>query len=249
MSSKSSPSKSSSSESSSQQTEQNPQTLEAASNVYFEYEDVNIAFNNSIALLESNFPLYKDLLLFLSNSCISKALTIQPSAMYAKYLKEFWYTAKVENNIITFSLSHVDKPLSFNRDFFSSVIGLDYTKKFASLPTHEEVKEGLATLGLRDEKRPNLISVTLAQSSPIRIKYFSPTWKILMLYIVKCLGGNQGSHDQLNVNQQMIAYALVATLPKNPLKLPSEEVNGEDSGDKSLSGTAVHPVSKLKAKN
>ncbi|GKF69459.1 hypothetical protein Tco_0202516, partial [Tanacetum coccineum] len=166
---------------------------------------------------------------------------------------------------------------------------LDYTKKFASLPTHEEVKEGLATLDLRDEKRPNLTSVTLAQSSPIRIKYFSPTWKILILYIVKCLGGNQGSHDQLNVNQQMIAYALcwdiniditgilyndlvakltaggkkrrekniidatfkdskisevpltshmrrVATLPEKPLKLPSEEVNGEDSGDKSLSG-------------
>ncbi|GJY18395.1 hypothetical protein Tco_0389886 [Tanacetum coccineum] len=29
-----------------------------------------------------------------------------------------------------------------------------------------------------------------------------------MLYIVKCLGGNQGSHDPLNVNQQMIAFAL-----------------------------------------
>nr|GEV70195.1 hypothetical protein [Tanacetum cinerariifolium] len=140
------------------------------------------------------------------------ALTIQPSAMYAKYLKEFWYTAKVENNIITFLLSHVEKPLSFNHDLFSSVIGLDYAKKFESLPSHEDVKEGLPTLGLTDEKSPNLSSVALSQSSSIRITYFSPTWKILMTYIVKCLGGNQGSHDQLNFNQQMIAYALYRDL-------------------------------------
>ncbi|GJW59330.1 hypothetical protein Tco_0106061 [Tanacetum coccineum] len=53
-----------------------------------------------------------------------------------------------------------------------------------------------------------MTSVSLAQSSPIRIRYFSPTWKILMTYIVKCLGGNQGSHYQLNVNQQTIAFAL-----------------------------------------
>nr|GEX48037.1 hypothetical protein [Tanacetum cinerariifolium] len=46
------------------------------------------------------------------------------------------------------------------------------------------------------------------QSSPLKLRYFIPTWKLLMLYIVKCLGGNQGSHDQLNNNQQVIAYAL-----------------------------------------
>nr|GEV58657.1 hypothetical protein [Tanacetum cinerariifolium] len=143
---------------------------------------------------------------------INKALTIQPSAMYAKYLKEFWYTTKVENNIITFLLSHVEKPLSFNHDLFSSVIGLDYAKKFESLPSHKDVKEGLPTLGLPDEKSPNLSSVALSQSSSIRITYFSPTWKILMTYIVKCLGGNQGSHDQLSFNQQMIAYALCRDL-------------------------------------
>ncbi|GJZ16865.1 hypothetical protein Tco_0552988 [Tanacetum coccineum] len=97
---------SSTAESSSSSSQQIEQTLTAASNVYFAYEDINIAFNNSIALLESKFPLYKDLLLFLSNSC------------------------------------------------------------------------------LIDEKRPNLTSVALSQSSPIRIRYFLPTWKILMTYIV-----------------------------------------------------------------
>ncbi|GKA29698.1 retrovirus-related pol polyprotein from transposon TNT 1-94, partial [Tanacetum coccineum] len=201
-----------------------------------------------------------DLLLFLSNSYISKALTIQPSAMYAEYLKDFWYSAKVKDNAITFSLSHKEKPLTFDRDLFSFVIGLDYTKKFAPLPTHEEVKEGLGTLG-----------------------------------------GNQGSHDHLNVNQQTIAFALcwdididiagilyndlitklttegkkgreknitdatfkdskvsevpltshmrrVSKLPEKPLNLPSEDANIEATGDKSLSRTSVHPVSTPKAK-
>ncbi|GKF67512.1 hypothetical protein Tco_0197191 [Tanacetum coccineum] len=128
--------------------------------------------------------------------------------MYTKYIKEFWYTAKVENNTITFSLLHLKEPLSFDRDLFSSVIGLNYTKAYVHQPSQEAVKDALATLGLVDEKRPNMTSVGLAHSSPLRIRYFSPTWRILMTYIVKCMGGNHSSHDQLNVNKQVIAYAL-----------------------------------------
>ncbi|GJX99853.1 retrovirus-related pol polyprotein from transposon TNT 1-94 [Tanacetum coccineum] len=69
-------------------------------------------------------------------------------------------------------------------------------------------EEAIATFGLADEKKPEIISVDLAHSCPLKVRYFLPTWKVLMVYIVKCLGGNQGSHDQLNINQQMIAYAL-----------------------------------------
>ncbi|GJT89744.1 hypothetical protein Tco_1078589 [Tanacetum coccineum] len=249
-----------------------------------------------------------------------------------KYLKDFWFTTKVKNNTITFSLSHIEEPISFDRDVFSSVIGLDYTKSYVPLPSHEAVKDAFATLGLADENRPNMTYVALAHSSPLRFKYFLPTWRILMTYIVKCLGGNHGSHDQLNVNQQMIAYALwwgldieiagilygdlvtklsaerkkgryknvcysrylslimehllgedylfdehkpmkpyqitdatfkdskisevpltsymrkVAKLPEKPLTHTSLQENIEDTGDKSLSGAAVNPVSKPKAK-
>ncbi|GKB49623.1 hypothetical protein Tco_0900376 [Tanacetum coccineum] len=35
-----------------------------------------------------------------------------------------------------------------------------------------------------------------------------PFTEVLLTYLVKCLGGNQGSHDQLNINQLIIAYAL-----------------------------------------
>ncbi|GJU69076.1 hypothetical protein Tco_1255335 [Tanacetum coccineum] len=147
------------SESSSQQQPK----LTLSSNVHFECEDGHIAFNNSIALLESKIPLYNDMLQFLSKSCISTALTKQPSAYYSKYLREFWYTAEVENatNTITFTLSNFDKPLSFNLDVFLSIIGLNYTENFTPLPQKEMVRVALATLGLVDENNPEISSTDL----------------------------------------------------------------------------------------
>ncbi|GJU58317.1 retrovirus-related pol polyprotein from transposon TNT 1-94 [Tanacetum coccineum] len=82
-----------------------------------------------------------------------------------------------------------------------------FTKPLAK-PSFTRLVACYATLGLANDKNPELTFVDLAHSSPLRITYFSPTWKVLMVYIVKCLGGNHGSHDQLNINQQMITYAL-----------------------------------------
>ncbi|GJS82736.1 retrovirus-related pol polyprotein from transposon TNT 1-94 [Tanacetum coccineum] len=129
--------------------------------------DGHIAFNNSVALLDSKIPEFKDMLQFLSECCISKALVIQPSAVYNKYLRDLWYSTKVVDNTINFSLSHFEKSLSFDRDILASAIGLEYSKEYVSLPDHEAVNDAITTLG-----------------------------------------GNQGSHDQLNINQQMIAFAL-----------------------------------------
>ncbi|GJV36049.1 retrovirus-related pol polyprotein from transposon TNT 1-94 [Tanacetum coccineum] len=131
-------------------------------------------------------------------------------AEYVAASRKFWYTAEVESttNTITFTLSNFDKPLSFHLDDFSSIIGLKYTDNFSPLPQKETVRDALATLGLVDENNLEISSTKLVNSSPLRIRYFSVTWKVLMLYIIKCLGGNQGSHDQLNINQQIIAYGL-----------------------------------------
>nr|GEU42803.1 hypothetical protein [Tanacetum cinerariifolium] len=70
------------------------------------------------------------------------------------------------------------------------------------------VRAALATLGLVDENEPQLSSTDLVNSSPLRIRYFLATWRVLMLYIVKCLRGMQGSYDQQNINQKMIVYDL-----------------------------------------
>ncbi|GJX98739.1 hypothetical protein Tco_0355758 [Tanacetum coccineum] len=154
-------------------SQQQPKQITPTTNVNFECEDGIIAFNNGIALLESKIPLYQPMLQFLSNCCISTALTKQPSAYYSKYLR-----------------------------------GILYSENFAPLPPKETVRAALAILGLFNEKDPYLSSIVLVNSSLLRIRYFSPIWMVLMVYIVKCLGGMQESHDQLNINQQMIAYSL-----------------------------------------
>ncbi|GJZ93378.1 retrovirus-related pol polyprotein from transposon TNT 1-94 [Tanacetum coccineum] len=141
--------------------------------------------------------------------CCAQVLCIKSQladydVLYDKYTSE----ADTATKSITFTLSHFDKPLSFDLDVFSFVIGLKCSEDFVSIPPKEIVKAGLATLGLINENDTSLSSSNLINSSPMKIKYFSPKLRVLMQYIVKCLGGMQGSHDQLNVNQQTIVYCL-----------------------------------------
>ncbi|GJZ59503.1 hypothetical protein Tco_0615319 [Tanacetum coccineum] len=110
---------------------------------------------------------------------------------------------------IAFILSYFEKPLFFNLGDFSSTTKLKYSKNCDSLPPKETVRAGLETLGLVDEKNPHFTPTDLFNSYLLRIKYFSPIWRVLMLHVIKCLGGMQGSHDQLNINQQVIAYSLI----------------------------------------
>ncbi|GJY18008.1 hypothetical protein Tco_0389499 [Tanacetum coccineum] len=156
-----------------------PKPLAPASNVYFQVEDCIIKLNNEVALMESKDDAYTPLLQFLKKSYISVALTKQPSAYYLQYLWEFWYTAEPDmaTKTITFTLSHISKTLSFDLDTFSSVIGLEPSDDYVSIPPKETVKAALANLGLVDEDHPYLTSSTLINSSPVKVKYFSPTWK------------------------------------------------------------------------
>ncbi|GJT98748.1 hypothetical protein Tco_1094266 [Tanacetum coccineum] len=100
--------------------------LSPSSKVNLKCEDGIIALNNAVALLEHTNVLYHPMLSFLSNCCIDTAVTIQPSAIYIEYLREFWYTTEVddETKTITFSLSSSEKPLSFTQDEFISTTGL-----------------------------------------------------------------------------------------------------------------------------
>ncbi|GJZ69466.1 hypothetical protein Tco_0633016, partial [Tanacetum coccineum] len=140
------------------------------------------------------------------------------------------------------------------------------------------VKAGLATLGLFDEDDPSLSSFNIIKSSLVKVKYFSPIWKVLMQYIVKCVGGMHGSHDQLNANQQgtkkernqmsvipdicllhgtsenekaltshMCSMAELSPEPIHSLVPSSEEVNADDTADKSLSRTSAPLVTQPKA--
>ncbi|GKA30880.1 hypothetical protein Tco_0717185 [Tanacetum coccineum] len=165
--------------------------LTPSSKVNFKCEEGIIACNNAVALLEQPNVLYHPMLRFLSNCSISTTLTRQPSATYVEYLKEFWYTAEVdeETKTITFSLSSVEEPLSFTQEKFMSTTGLPVCENVVPTPPppKETVRAGLATLGIFDKDKPSLSSFVLVNSSPIKIKYFTPIWRLFMQYIVKCL--------------------------------------------------------------
>ncbi|GKE45215.1 hypothetical protein Tco_1472499 [Tanacetum coccineum] len=79
---------------------------------------------------------------------------------------------------------------------------LEHSEDIVSISPKETVKAGLETLGLTDENDTSLSSFDLISSSSVKIKYFSPKWRVLMQYIMKCIGGMQGSHDQPNANQE-----------------------------------------------
>nr|GEU62600.1 hypothetical protein [Tanacetum cinerariifolium] len=74
-------------------------------------------------------------------------------------------------------------------------IRLGLYKGFSPLTSHNTVKDTIATLALAEEKNPEKTSVGLAHSSPLRVRYFSPTWKVLMVYLVKYLGGSGHRHS------------------------------------------------------
>nr|GEW30267.1 transcription factor EGL1 isoform X2 [Tanacetum cinerariifolium] len=259
-----------------------------------------IAFNNVVALLEHPDELYQPMLSFISNSFINKALTLQPSAMYVEYLKEFWYTTEVkeETKTITFSLSWWDEPLSFTQKEFISAIGLPFCKNPVPPPPKDTLRAGLANLGLFDKEKPSLSSTVLVNSSPLKMKYFSPIWKIFMQYIVKCLnlvhklsngkknresnicytrflslvfekllGDNYISNDltlvkpytiiaasfqkslasEVPLTSHMLKVAKLLEEPKESLIPPSEEVNADDTTNKSLFRAFEQPVTQPKA--
>ncbi|GKF19594.1 hypothetical protein Tco_0068232 [Tanacetum coccineum] len=90
-------------------------------------------------------------------------------------------------NTITFTLSCSEKPLSFNLGDFKTITGLKYSENNEALPPKETVRAGLETMGLVDEKIPQSTPTKLINLSPLRIRYFSPIWRVLMLHIIKCL--------------------------------------------------------------
>nr|GEX40177.1 copia protein [Tanacetum cinerariifolium] len=180
-----------------------------------------------VALLEHTNDLYPLMLSFLSNGYICNALTIQPSTIYAEYLREFWYTPEVEETTktITFSLSSVEKPLSFTQDEFISAICLPICRNVVPLPPKKTVRVRLATI-------ENYINDSLT---------FVKTRTISSAFFQKPLA------SEVPLTSHMLKVAKLFQEPEQSLILSSEKVNADDSTDKSLIETSVQPITQPKA--
>nr|GEU36739.1 hypothetical protein [Tanacetum cinerariifolium] len=85
-----------------------------------------------------------------------------------------------------------DKPLSFTQDEFISAIGLPICKDTVPILPNETIRAGLATLGLFDKEKPNLSSIVLVNSSPLKMKYFLPIYLVHKLL-------NRKKNKELNI--------------------------------------------------
>ncbi|GJR59340.1 hypothetical protein Tco_1501502 [Tanacetum coccineum] len=155
----------------------------------------------------------------ISNNLVLHSRTKHIDIRY-HFIRDYILKGDIELHFVPTNLQLADifiKPLtepSFTRlvaelDEFIYAIGLPICKDADPLPPKETIRAGLATLGLFDKDKPTLSSTVLVNSSPLKMKYFTPIWKLFMQYIVKCFGGLHGSHDQMNFNQQTIAYCLI----------------------------------------
>ncbi|GJX54687.1 retrovirus-related pol polyprotein from transposon TNT 1-94 [Tanacetum coccineum] len=203
---------------------------------------------------------------------------LQLADIFTKSLAEHSFTRLVAeldttSKFITFTLSHFDKPLSFDRDMFSSVVGFDRSDEFVDIRSKETLKAGLATLGLVDEDHPSLSSSDLINSSPVKRVakdqrkqnvYYARYLSLIMEHLLQ---DNYKNDKLLSLKPyHIIAITFkptwkkkttltshickVADLLLEPIQSlipPSGEVNGDDSADKSLSGTSVSPVTQPKA--
>ncbi|GJW82356.1 hypothetical protein Tco_0146331 [Tanacetum coccineum] len=225
---------------------QQSQQLLLSLKVNFMCEEGIIAFNNAIALLEHPNELYRPMLSFLSNCCINKALTLQPSAIYVDYLKEFLYTPEVEEETktITFSLSWWDERLSFTQDEFISAIRLPTCNDAIPLPPKETVKVGLATLGLFDKDKPTLSSSVLVNSSPLKM---NNDLTLVKPHTIIDASFQKPLAYEVPLTSHMLKVAKLSEEPEQSLIPPSGEVNADDIVDKSLSRASVQPVTQSKA--
>ncbi|GJW13568.1 retrovirus-related pol polyprotein from transposon TNT 1-94 [Tanacetum coccineum] len=193
---------------------------------------------------------------------IARLEAIRIFLAYVAYMDFMVYQMNVKNVFLNGKITeevYVQQPPGFESSEFPN-----YVENYEALPLKETVNAALATLGLVEEKNPQATPSELINSSTLRIRYFS-----LMMYIVKCLGGMQGSQDQLNTNHQVIAYSLIWGMDVDIgnilffdliAKLVNDkkdrdvnicytrEVNANSAIDNSLYGTAVQSTSQPKQK-
>ncbi|GKB76319.1 hypothetical protein Tco_0943214 [Tanacetum coccineum] len=149
-------------------------------------------------------------------------------------MESYWWSTKTLYTIpclsfyptVAFLLLKLNNLLRITQNTFGNndiLLRLKYN--YDSLPSKENVRAGLASLGCIDDKNPHLTPTNLINSSPLRIKYFLPIWRVWMTYVVKCLG-----------------VANLSTKHEKTLILSTEEVNADNTTNKSLSKIVVQSV-------
>ncbi|GJS72908.1 retrovirus-related pol polyprotein from transposon TNT 1-94 [Tanacetum coccineum] len=166
---------------------------------------------------------------------------LQLADIFTKPLAEPSFTILVVEldtitNTISFTFLKFDKPLSFDLDMFSSVIGLKPSENYVSFPPKKTLKAVLATLGLIDEKDTSLSSADLINS------YKNDNLKSLKPYNIIAISFKPTWDNEVALTAHMYMVAELSHDPIKSLLPPFGEVNADDIANKSSSETSVQPT-------
>ncbi|GJS15038.1 reverse transcriptase domain-containing protein [Tanacetum coccineum] len=127
----------------------------------------------------------------------------------ARSLKEF---------IIKFTVINGERPLNLDHKTLCESTRLDYNKgNYVAHPSPEVVKAELAKITTNE---------ALVQKTPVLKTSFLVAWRILLTFVVRVLGENYSSTEQLNSIQQFLAYSLLTRtkiIMANPF--PNDDAN------------------------
>ncbi|GKB32049.1 retrovirus-related pol polyprotein from transposon TNT 1-94 [Tanacetum coccineum] len=168
----------------------------------------------------------------------------------------------------TFTLSYFDKPISFDLNVFSTVIGFKRSENSVLVPPKETVRAGLATLRLIEENNTLISSSDLfylvtgkheRKSNICYTRYLSLIMDYLLgdAYINENLKTLKPHHitassfkptleNEVHLIAHMCKVANLSPAPIKSLLHPSKDVNTDDTTDKSSSDTTVKTESPLK---
>ncbi|KAI3719752.1 hypothetical protein L6452_20656 [Arctium lappa] len=193
--------------------------LVASKNVKFAISDSELPKNNHLARLDFDgvkYPHLKEAAMFLKQSCIAYAITVDPTPSKA-LLQQFWFTA--EEASITNKRGDLVPSISFSTELGSGMmtaLGLRKALRFPdkprngfdALPTNAELIQFLDAMEYAWEPKPRTTipnkKLTLVKKAlmPSQLNY-------IFSHIIQCMSGKSGSLDQASKIQVQMAYSVI----------------------------------------
>ncbi|GJW72811.1 hypothetical protein Tco_0132181 [Tanacetum coccineum] len=189
--------------------EQNPPQLEqpfvAAKKASFNLEDILLNTNNEVALLypeHTNKETFKCVSDFIFKCCLGEPFTRSPN-MYKEYLAKFCYSAKaLENSKVSFSVPTGSIYGEVWVNTFRNSIGahyFPYSSEYVAPPYIDIVRPWFETIEYGE---------TVPAKGALKKSLIPPRWRLLMAWIIQCLGGKTGGFDQITNKDAIILYSL-----------------------------------------
>ncbi|KAI3681327.1 hypothetical protein L6452_36118 [Arctium lappa] len=194
--------------------------LVVSKNVKFAISDSELPKNNHLARLDFDgvkYPHLKEAAMFLKQSCIAYAITVDPTPSKA-LLQQFWFTA--EETSLTNKKGEQVHAISFSTQLGSGMmtaLGLRKALRFFdkprngfdALPTDAELIQFLDAMEYAWEPKPRTTipnkKLTLVKNTlmPSQLNY-------IFSHIIQCMSGKSGSLDQASKVQVQMAYSVIA---------------------------------------